>query len=119
MKDCAGRKDRCEPEFDAQAQRPFRFLFRHERIMPVRQTDMKAFGRAEAARFQARSAKGELMTEGLRHEIPAEAKSDGVHGVRDTVGDVRGNVDAEALELAVRHVQRGDRNDRVSGAVHQ
>ena len=85
----------------------------------IRTPPKGSVGRTETARFEPRTAKSGLASEGLRHEIAAEAKSDGIDGMRHAVGDVRRDVDAETLELALRHVQRGDRNHGIGCAMHQ
>lgn len=56
-------------------------------------------GRLQIALLQSRMAQIRLASEGLRQEIAAEAKSDAIHGVRHTVGDVRRDVDAETLQF--------------------
>src|SRR3546814_8990909 len=55
----------------------------------IRTPPKGSVGRTETARFESRTAKSGLASEGLRHEIAAEAKSDGIDGMRHAVGDVR------------------------------
>src|SRR3546814_15987217 len=85
----------------------------------IRTPPKGSVGRTETARFESRTAKSGLASEGLRHEIAAEAKSDGIDGMRHAVGAVCRDVDAEPLELALRHVQRRARNHGIACALPQ
>lgn len=67
------------------------------------------------ARSRALTTEAGLASEGLRHEIAAEAKSDGIHGVCHAVGNMRRDVDAETLELARSCPFRSTRSRAVAG----